>query len=178
MFLSCKGVLPVMREQRSGSIISISSIVGQMGNFGQANYAVTKAGAIAFTNTGAIAFLTPNATQTITLGGTNTGEPANRYKNAAIALRETASAGRNVPSAYPVAMFASTNQAISPANGLSDGTSDGTNPPTTTVLIVVVVEEEEVAANAALGATSPTPRTTNPATPATATRTPRQPDTP
>ena len=40
---------PVMMKQRSGSIISISSVVGVAGNAGQANYAASKAGIIALT---------------------------------------------------------------------------------------------------------------------------------
>ena len=42
-------VTPVMMRQRSGSIISLSSVVGLNGNAGQANYAASKAGIIAFT---------------------------------------------------------------------------------------------------------------------------------
>ena len=42
-------VSPIMLRQRSGSIISLSSIVGVNGNAGQANYAASKAGIIAFT---------------------------------------------------------------------------------------------------------------------------------
>ena len=42
-------VTPVMMRQRSGSIISLSSVVGINGNAGQANYAASKAGIIAFT---------------------------------------------------------------------------------------------------------------------------------
>jgi 3-oxoacyl-(acyl-carrier-protein) reductase len=38
-------------RNEGGSIINISSIVGEMGNFGQANYAATKAGIIGFTKT-------------------------------------------------------------------------------------------------------------------------------
>lgn len=44
-------LLPQMVESGWGRIINITSIVGQTGNFGQANYAVTKGGLIAFTMT-------------------------------------------------------------------------------------------------------------------------------
>lgn len=42
-------VTPIMMRQRSGSIISMSSVVGLNGNPGQANYAASKAGLIAMT---------------------------------------------------------------------------------------------------------------------------------
>mgnify|MGYP003307896744 CR=1 FL=1 len=42
-------VTPIMLRQRSGSIISMSSVVGLNGNAGQANYAASKAGIIALT---------------------------------------------------------------------------------------------------------------------------------
>ena len=42
-------VTPIMMRQRSGSIISLSSVVGLNGNAGQANYAASKAGIIALT---------------------------------------------------------------------------------------------------------------------------------
>lgn len=44
-------VLPTMLEKGWGRIINIASMNGQTGNFGQANYAVTKGGLIAFTFT-------------------------------------------------------------------------------------------------------------------------------
>ncbi len=44
-------LLPQMVERQWGRIINITSIVAQMGNFGQANYAVAKGGLIAFTKT-------------------------------------------------------------------------------------------------------------------------------
>ena len=43
-------LLPSMLEAGWGRIINISSIVGQWGNFGQANYAATKGGIIALTH--------------------------------------------------------------------------------------------------------------------------------
>jgi 3-oxoacyl-(acyl-carrier-protein) reductase len=46
-----KAILPTMLEAGWGRIINISSIVGQWGNFGQANYAAAKAGLIGFTQT-------------------------------------------------------------------------------------------------------------------------------
>jgi len=51
VFLCTKAVLRPMAKQRWGRIISISSIVGIVGNKGQANYASAKAGIIGFTRT-------------------------------------------------------------------------------------------------------------------------------
>jgi len=49
VFNFTKAVLRIMLKQRSGSIINISSVVGIMGNAGQANYSASKAGIIGFT---------------------------------------------------------------------------------------------------------------------------------
>jgi 3-oxoacyl-[acyl-carrier protein] reductase len=51
VFLCSRAVLRTMMKQRSGRIISISSVVGIMGNPGQANYASSKAGIIGLTRT-------------------------------------------------------------------------------------------------------------------------------
>lgn len=46
-----KAVLKPMMKQRSGKIVSIASIIGLIGNAGQANYAASKGGVIGFTKT-------------------------------------------------------------------------------------------------------------------------------
>lgn len=51
VWLCGRAVAPHMVAQGSGSIINVSSIVGLYGNFGQSNYAATKAGVIAMTQT-------------------------------------------------------------------------------------------------------------------------------
>ncbi len=51
VFNLCKIVAPLMMKQRSGKIINIASIVGEMGNAGQANYSASKAGVIGLTKT-------------------------------------------------------------------------------------------------------------------------------
>lgn len=51
VFLCTKAVSKIMLKQRSGRIINITSVAGQMGNPGQANYSAAKAGVIGFTKT-------------------------------------------------------------------------------------------------------------------------------
>ncbi|HLB94768.1 MAG TPA: 3-oxoacyl-[acyl-carrier-protein] reductase [Nitrospiria bacterium] len=52
-FHCTKAVLPFMIRQRRGRIVNIASIVGAMGNAGQANYAASKAAVIGFTKSAA-----------------------------------------------------------------------------------------------------------------------------
>ena len=50
-FNCTKAVVRHMSKQKSGKIVSIASVVGEMGNAGQGNYAASKAGVIGFTKT-------------------------------------------------------------------------------------------------------------------------------
>lgn len=49
VYLVTKAVSKIMMKQRAGHIINMTSVVGLMGNAGQANYAASKAGVIGFT---------------------------------------------------------------------------------------------------------------------------------
>lgn len=51
VFLCTRAASKIMLKQRAGRIINISSVAGQMGNPGQANYSAAKAGVIGFTKT-------------------------------------------------------------------------------------------------------------------------------
>jgi len=51
VFLCSRAVSKIMLKQKSGRIINIASVAGQMGNPGQANYSAAKAGVIGFTKT-------------------------------------------------------------------------------------------------------------------------------
>jgi 3-oxoacyl-[acyl-carrier protein] reductase len=50
-FNCTKAVVRYMAKQRSGKIVSIASVVGEMGNAGQVNYSASKAGVIGLTKT-------------------------------------------------------------------------------------------------------------------------------
>jgi 3-oxoacyl-[acyl-carrier protein] reductase len=49
VFYTCRAVTRPMMRKRKGSIVNISSVVGVHGNWGQTNYAASKAGMIGFT---------------------------------------------------------------------------------------------------------------------------------
>jgi 3-oxoacyl-[acyl-carrier-protein] synthase III len=61
-FYCTSAAVPAMINQRFGRIINISSVVGQMGAFGQANYSASKGGIIAFTKTLALEMAKFNVT--------------------------------------------------------------------------------------------------------------------
>jgi acetoacetyl-CoA reductase len=73
-YFGVSAAMPLMIEQKFGRIINISSFVGQAGNFGQANYAASKGGIIAFTKTAAIELAKYNVTcNALAPGFTETG---------------------------------------------------------------------------------------------------------
>ena len=59
-FLMCKYAIKKMLKNKYGKIINITSIVGHTGNLGQANYAASKAGIIAFSKSLAIEYAKNN----------------------------------------------------------------------------------------------------------------------
>ncbi|MEJ5360259.1 MAG: 3-oxoacyl-[acyl-carrier-protein] reductase [Desulfobacterales bacterium] len=61
-FLCTRAVGRHMAQQRSGRIVNVASVVGQIGNVGQANYVASKAGLIGLTKTAAREFAGRNVT--------------------------------------------------------------------------------------------------------------------
>ncbi|HEY6284763.1 MAG TPA: 3-oxoacyl-ACP reductase family protein, partial [Ktedonobacteraceae bacterium] len=61
-FYTVKAALPYFMQQKSGKIINISSMNGQVASFGQANYTAAKAGIIGFTKTAALELARSNVT--------------------------------------------------------------------------------------------------------------------
>ncbi len=62
VFYCTQAAIPFMVQQKYGRIVSVSSVVAEIGNFGQANYAAAKAGIIGFTKTAALELARHNVT--------------------------------------------------------------------------------------------------------------------
>jgi acetoacetyl-CoA reductase len=68
-FYCTSAALPFMIERNFGRIVNIASFVGQAGNFGQANYAASKGGLIAFTKVLALELAKYNITANVIAPG-------------------------------------------------------------------------------------------------------------
>ena len=89
VFNLTKQVSRVMLKQRSGSIINMSSVIGEMGNAGQGSYAASKAGVIGFTKSVAKELgsrnircnaIAPGFVETDMTSYLKEGEAADKYK--------------------------------------------------------------------------------------------------
>ena len=61
-FYTIKAALPFFMQQRSGTIINMSSLAGEIGNFGQSNYSAAKAGILGLTKAAALELARFNVT--------------------------------------------------------------------------------------------------------------------
>ncbi len=85
----------IMAKQRAGRIVNISSVVGQSGNAGQANYAAAKAGIIGVTKTAALELAGRSVTvNAVTPGFISTDMTAVLSENVQTALTEKIPLGR------------------------------------------------------------------------------------
>jgi len=69
IFYCTSAAIPAMIEQKYGRIVNIASFSGQAGNFGQANYAASKGGIIAFTKVLALELAKYNITANVVAPG-------------------------------------------------------------------------------------------------------------
>ena len=69
VFFCTSAAMPIMTAQSYGRIINISSMNGQVGAFGQANYGASKGGIIAFTRTAALELAKSNITVNVVAPG-------------------------------------------------------------------------------------------------------------
>ena len=94
-FLCTRAVAKVMSKQRSGRIINISSVVGEMGNAGQANYCASKAGLLVLTKSVARELARRNVTvNAITPGFITTEMTEDMTEKAQEAMTEQIPLGR------------------------------------------------------------------------------------
>jgi acetoacetyl-CoA reductase len=78
VFYCTSAAIPSMIERNFGRIVSVASFVGQAGNFGQANYAASKGGLIAFTKVLALELAKFNITANVIAPGFTATEMTER----------------------------------------------------------------------------------------------------
>ena len=94
-FYCTSAAIPIMSEQKSGRIIHISSMNGQIAAFGQANYSASKGGIIAFTKTAALELARSGITvNTVAPGFTETDMFANVPEKIQDQIKERIPLGR------------------------------------------------------------------------------------
>lgn len=94
-FYCTSAAIPIMSEQKSGRIINISSMNGQIAAFGQANYSASKGGVIAFTRTAALELARNGITvNTVSPGFTETDMFAQVPDNIQAQIKERIPLGR------------------------------------------------------------------------------------
>lgn len=130
VFNMTKQVIKPMMKAKSGSIINMSSVIGEMGNAGQSSYAASKAGVIGFTKSVAKELgsrnircnaIAPGFVETDMTSYLKDGEAADKYK-AGIPLGKFASAEDIANSALFLASDLSsyiTGQTLSVCGGLN-----------------------------------------------------------
>ena len=94
-FYCTSAALPAMLEKKHGRIVNISSMNGQVGSFGQANYSAAKGGIIAFTKTAAVELAKSGITvNTVAPGFTETDMFAEVPENIQTQIKERIPMGR------------------------------------------------------------------------------------
>ena len=94
-FYCTSAALPAMLEKKHGRIVNISSMNGQVGAFGQANYSAAKGGIIAFTKTAALELAKTGITvNTVAPGFTDTDMFAEVPENIQTQIKERIPMGR------------------------------------------------------------------------------------
>ena len=94
-FYCTSAAIPLMLAQGYGRIVNISSMNGQVGSFGQANYSASKGGIIAFTKTAALELAKSNITvNTVAPGFTSTDMFAEVPENIQDQIKERIPMGR------------------------------------------------------------------------------------
>jgi 3-oxoacyl-[acyl-carrier protein] reductase len=110
-FLCTRAVVRFMAQQRSGRIVNVASVVGVVGNVGQANYVASKAGLIGLTKTVAREFaargITANAVAPGFIETQMTAVLSDKVKEAFLAQIPLGRAGRSEDVAAAVTFLAS-----------------------------------------------------------------------